>query len=265
MTNNDIKFEVLVSAMHQKDHSLIEKMNIQSDVIVINQCDFEDLTEFNYKGNRIRFFSSSERGVGLSRNTALFNSASDICLFADDDVVYVKGYKKIIIDAFEQNPYADMIVFNVLSSEPDENRPDAIISKRKRLKWYNSLRYGTVQLAIRTNSAKSHDIHFSLLFGGGAKYSSGEDSLFISDFIKKGLKVYSDPAVIGHVTHGESTWFNGYTDKYFIDKGAFYACLSKKFSKLLCFQFVIRHRNLFNKEKSPSKALKLMIEGTKLF
>lgn len=46
--------QVLVSTMHQKDYSIIEKMNINSDAIIINQCDrflFSPLTTLD---NRTR-------------------------------------------------------------------------------------------------------------------------------------------------------------------------------------------------------------------
>ena len=43
--------EVLVAAIHQKDHSLLEKMNIQSDVIVGNQCDRNEIESFEIKAH----------------------------------------------------------------------------------------------------------------------------------------------------------------------------------------------------------------------
>mgnify|MGYP001352875128 CR=1 FL=1 len=100
-----------------------------------------------------------------------------------------------------------------------------------------------------------------MLFGGGAKYSSGEDSLFLAECIRKGLKVYANPRVIGYVKQEESSWFQGYTDKYFIDKGVLYACLSNKWATFLCLQFVIRHRKMFKKEKSWKEAFSLMLKG----
>lgn len=33
--------EVLIATMHQTDYSLPEKMNVESDAVVINQCDEE--------------------------------------------------------------------------------------------------------------------------------------------------------------------------------------------------------------------------------
>lgn len=258
-----MKLQVLVSTMHQTDHSLLKKMNIQSDAIVINQCDINKFEEFEYKGHKIKFLSFNERGVGLSRNTALMRSDGDICIFADDDVTYVNGYKEVILETFAKIPDADVIVFNVIGTNPD--RMPYIIPKQSRVRIFNCLRYGTYRIAVRNESIKKSNIYFSLLFGGGAKYSAGEDSLFMIDCIRKGLKVYASPVVIGEVNHQDSTWFNGYTDKYFMDKGVFYYSMSKRWAWLLCLQFAIRHRNLFKNKKTITEAYKLMIKGIKAF
>lgn len=256
-----MNLNVLVSTMNQNDHSLIKKMNIQSDAIFINQCDKNKFEEFNYKGYNIKMLSFAERGVGLSRNSALMRATGDICLFADDDVKYDDNYKDIIIEAFRKNPRADVIVFNVPSTNPE--REEYIIPKEKRVRFYNCLRYGTFRVAIRTESIRKANIYFSLLFGGGAKYGSGEDSLFLMECIKKGLKIYASPKKIGTVTHNESTWFNGYTDKFFIDKGALFTCLSTRWTKLICLQFIIRHQKMFKGQKDSKEAFKLMIKGIK--
>ncbi len=254
-----MNLQVLVSTMHQKDHSLLDKMNIQSDAIVINQCDRNEIEEFEYKGHTIKFLSFAERGIGLSRNNALMRSTAEICLFADDDIIYEDGYRERIINAFYNNPKADIIVFNALNN--DWERPRYLINKAKRVRYYNCLRYGAVRIAARVDSLKRANVYFSLLFGGGAKYSSGEDSLFLADCIRKGLYVYALPEIICTITQSDSTWFSGYTDQYFINKGVFFACLSKRWAKLLCLQLAIRRRNMFKEDKTVMEAYRLMLEG----
>lgn len=256
-----MKLQVLVSTMNQTDHSLLKKMNIQYGAIIVNQCDRNEFEKFEYNGNKVHFLSFAERGVGLSRNNALMRSTANICLFADDDVTYVYNYKEIVIKAFNEKPEADVIIFNVPSS--NNERLTYKITKHSRVRWYNCLRYGAVKIAVRTEKLKQANIYFSLLFGGGAKYSAGEDSLFIAECIRKGLKIYTNPMVIGYISQEDSSRFKGYTDKYFIDKGVFYYCLSKRWAWLLCLQFALRHRKLYKIDKSVKEAFKLMIAGTK--
>lgn len=257
--------QVLVSTMHQtmSDYTLLDKMNIQSDTIVINQCDITGFNNFKYNGFVISYYSFPELGIGLSRNNALMRATADICLFADDDVTYVEGYKDIVINEYIEHPNADVIIFNVPSINPNRGTP--IIKKWQRLHFYNCLKYGTYQISINTRSIHKANIFFSLLFGGGAKYSCGEDSLFIMDCIKKGLKVYASPRTVGTVSQTESTWFKGYSDKYFIDKGALYAAMTKRWAKLMCLQFCLRHRKMFEKEKTWFEAFSLMLRGIKEF
>lgn len=254
-----MNLEVLVSTMNQSNHSLIHRMNLQSDAIIINQCDKNDYEELKINNNHIRLFSFNERGVGLSRNSALMRATADICLFADDDVVYGDGYKEKIIKAFEENPNADIIVFNVPSENVD--RPEYIISKYRRVRFHNCMRYGTFRIAARVDSIRASNICFSLLFGGGSKYGSGEDTLFLTESLKRGLKIYASPVKIGTVNHNDSTWFKGYTEKFFKDKGALFYSISKPFSSFLCLQLAIRRRKMFKDYKSWGEAFKLMRSG----
>lgn len=111
-----MKVEAFVSTMNQKDHSILEKMNIQTDAIVINQCDRFNYESFSFRDHMVRFYSFSERGVGLSRNSAMMRATGDIGLFADDDLIYVDGYENLLLKVFEEYPEADVIAFIVMYS-----------------------------------------------------------------------------------------------------------------------------------------------------
>ena len=73
-----MEIQVLVAAMNQKDYSLLDKMNIKTDVIVGNQCDENAVSDFEYNGHTVKWLSFCERGVGLNRNNALMR-ASRVC------------------------------------------------------------------------------------------------------------------------------------------------------------------------------------------
>ena len=252
-----MKLEVLVATMNRKQKKLIEEMNIKTDAIIINQTDKVGYDEIIKGDNQIKWFDFDERGVGLSRNNSLMRATADICLFADDDVVYDDDYEEKIISTFKKNPKADVIIFNVPSS--NEDRKGKNIRREKRLRFYNVMRYGTFRIAVRTEKIKEANIYFSLLFGGGAKYSCGEDTLFLIDSLKAGLKIYSSPLEIGTVSHEESTWFKGYTDKFFIDKGVLFNHISPRFQKVLCFQLLYRKRKEFLKNRKFWNTYKKMI------
>jgi glycosyltransferase involved in cell wall biosynthesis len=68
----------------------LDKMNITSECIVINQCK-ENKFE-TYKNFKI--YSYNEIGISNSRNRALEHASGDILLFCDDDVIYDNDYEK---------------------------------------------------------------------------------------------------------------------------------------------------------------------------
>lgn len=45
-----MKVEVLIAAMNQSNFQLLQKMNIQTDAIVGNQCDINEVKKFNWGG-----------------------------------------------------------------------------------------------------------------------------------------------------------------------------------------------------------------------
>ncbi|MCR5754174.1 MAG: glycosyltransferase [Acetatifactor sp.] len=255
-----MKVEVLASVMNTSVEQIAKQMHLQSDAVIINQCDKLDYEEIKYQGNTVRFFSFPDRGIGKSRNEAILRADRDICLFSDEDIVYEDGYEQKIIDEFEKNPDADMILFNV---EIEEARRTYFITERKRVHWYNCGRYGAVSFAVRRDKLLASGVTFSLLFGGGAKYSNGEDSLFLKEFMDKGYHVYTAPVKIGREVAEESSWFYGYNEKFFHDRGVLYYALYGKAASVMALRFLLAHRNNLCRETAVKQANIWMKQGIK--
>ena len=210
-----MKVEVLASVMNASLPETVQHMNLQSDAVIINQCDRLGQEEMQISpGNgRIRFCSFPDRGIGRSRN------------------------------------------------EVEEERRTYHITERKPVRWYNCGRYGAVSFAVRRESLLRSGITFSLLFGGGAKYSNGEDSLFLTEFIKKGCRVYTAPVTIGREEAGESTWFHGYNEKFFHDRGVLYHYLYGWLEWPLALRFLYAHKGTLCTEVSLQQARQWMRDG----
>lgn len=254
--------EVLASVMNSSVKDIAAHMNLDSDAVIINQCDCLAQEETEYKGHRVRFFSFPERGVGRSRNEAILRAEGDICLFADEDIVYEEGYAQAISREFARNPKADMILFNITV---DKERRTYHITERKRVHWYNCGRYGAVSFAVKRSSLLKSGVTFSLLFGGGAKYSNGEDSLFLKEFMDRGYQVYTAPVTIGRECAGDSTWFEGYNEKFFYDRGVLYYCLYGKAARILAWRFLLAHKEVVCREVSLKQAYRWMEKGIRAF
>lgn len=253
-----MRLQVLVSAVNEQVNTLAERMKLETDAIIINQCDCVGYQQYLHEGRLIRCFSMTERGVGLSRNTALMHADKELCLFSDEDIVFYPGYEETVKKAFACNRDADIITFNF---KVDARRATYYNQSEKRIRWYNYGRYPTYAVAARTEALRRANVSFSLLFGGGARYSNGEDSLFLHDCLKKGLHLYTSTAEIGEEVYRESTWFKGYNEKFFTDRGVLYHYLYGRMAKLFSIRFLYTHKEDMLQEISMKEAYKLMKKG----
>ena len=231
-----MNLQVLVATMHQKDLSLLEKMNIRCSAVIANQADGQELLCQSTPYGEVKMITTATRGVGLNRNLALLLAQGDILLFADDDVVYDDGMPQAVLEAFEKLPEADVIVFGL-----NMTKNGAITETRRvktgRLRVYNSMRYGTCRMAVRREALLRGNISFHQMFGGGCPFSAGEDSLFLKNCFDRGLKVYGYDYQLGSCCKDSSTWFVGYNEKYFYDKGVLVRKLFPKSAYLMAFYF----------------------------
>lgn len=257
-----MKIEVLVAAMQQKDLSLHNHMNLKCDVLIANQCDEWRFDEEEFDYGRVRMISSRTRGVGKNRNYAISLAEGDILLFADDDIVYYEEDLKGVKKAFEELPDADVILFEI-----DMTKNGEVFDRRrcnlKKLSWWNSMKFGTCRMAVRKDSILKNSINFSTLFGGGTVYGSGEDSLFLLNCFHAGLRVYSYPYVLGACAKDSSSWFEGFNEKYFHDKGAWLSSAFPKSKHILKWYFITRYRK--KTELSVKDILRQMNEGIRSY
>ena len=156
--------QVLVACMYQQDDSLYKEMNLQTDAILANQCDecsYRLYTEAD--GSRVELISTADRGVGKNRNKALMGASGKYLMCSDQDMIYIDGYERIVEEAFEKCPKADIIVFgleylNRFTPPRKEGR------RFKRVHLWNCMRYGTARVAMRKGAIDKACLSFSTLY-----------------------------------------------------------------------------------------------------
>lgn len=257
-----MNIEVLISTMHEKSIDCYQRFNLKTDALIINQTDHNSYEEKIVDGNKIRMISTTTRGLGVSRNMALLNSTANIVVFCDDDEVFEDDYKDKILEEFEKHPNVDFFVFKTIIYQDGEE----IIKVReeKDLAIYNSLRYGSVHFAFKREVQRRKNIWISTYFGAGTPNGSGEDSIFISDCLRSGMKVRTSDKLIAKVYNDDSSWFEGFNDKFFYDKGKLSKALFPKTYKLYIEQFLRRHKEMTRKIDLKT-ARKLMLAGARDF
>lgn len=234
-------YQLIVSTMNQHDDNLVERMNINSDAIIINQsdnCSFRKI----HKGNSvIKWFDFDERGIGLSRNSGLMRASADIIQFADDDMCFTDSYMKDVIAEYEKHPEADVILFSNKCLNKD--RMPYHVDTFGKVGRLEGVKFGGARITARREKLLYNNVTFSLLFGGGARYGAGEDVTFVQDCIKAGLRVYKSPVVVSVMKQDSSSWFKGYSKKYYRDKGALLAANFPLISRIGVYIQAFKHKS----------------------
>ncbi|MBR2320405.1 MAG: glycosyltransferase [Clostridia bacterium] len=240
-----MKLQVLAVTMHREDLSIAEQMNIRCDALVANQADREETIIRDTDHGRWRMITTTTRGVGRNRNIALEAADGDVLLLADDDVTYRDDMPDQVRQAFADYPQADVLIFGldmVRDGQVFETRSEPV----QRIRIWNAMRYGTCRIAIRREALERTGIRFHESFGGGCPFSAGEDSLFVKSCLDHGLRMYAHPYVLGSCCKDQSSWFTGYNDKYFYDKGVLVRRLFPYTAYLMALYFAVRFKRETN-------------------
>lgn len=217
-----MKIQVLISCMHQKDAEIIHRSNLQTDAVVVNQCDEESVKDINFTNNkgelcRVRFVNTKERGLSRSRNMALKNAWGDICIFCDDDEVLEGDYESVVFQQFEKNPSCSIIAFKLIYNRK------VFADKEKNYNRFTAMSLSSAQLAFNRNAIMNTGVFFDPMLGSGSGNGGGEENKWLFQLLGKGLKAKYVPVLLAEVkSDSQSLWFNGYTDQYLINEGWVY-------------------------------------------
>lgn len=251
-----MKLEILMSCMHQHDDALIRGSRITGDAVVINQCGRDTYDEYPTPNGVARIWSVPDRGLTKSRNMAIARSTADTCLLCDDDEVFVEHYEEKILAAYEQLPQADVIIFKMV------NRPPLFPDKVLELKFPKTTHVSSWQISFRRESLLRTGVRFDELLGAGTGNGAEEELKFMLDCQKAGLKIYYVPTEIASVAQEESTWFGGFTERFFEDRGATTRyILGIGLASLYGVFYAVKKRPLYRGQITPAAALKATFRG----
>ena len=97
----------------------------------------------------------------------------------------------------------------------------------------------------------------NLCFGYIVKYE-------ITNCLKKGLKILAVPVAIAQLHDDRpSTWFQGYNEKFFLDKGVFFARLYGSRAWMIALYHCLKHGKGRYKDWGWKRAWRKMCEGTR--
>ena len=136
-----------------------------------------------------------EQGLARSRNRAIDMASAEICLFTDDDQVQVPDVCDRVAAAFARFPEADIITFM------EKTAPDGVLRKpyprdSRPHSMFSVWRVRTPEIAFRRSRVMETGLYFDSAFGLGSRYISAEEAIFLTDALRKGLKLIFIPEVI---------------------------------------------------------------------
>lgn len=257
-----LNIQVLISCMYQEDTSIIQRTNVKSDVVVVNQCEKKMREEFDFydsdgKKHHAIFISTKERGLSRSRNMAIENSTADICKICDDDEILNDTYVSDILSVYEQFPKLDVILFNF------HGKNDRCFKSQKKISWSQILKSASIQITFRCEKVKNKQIDFDVELGSGTGNGGGEENKFLLDCRKKKLKITTNFKYVTRLNStGKSLWFDGHNEKYFFNLGW---SSRRIFGSFVSFIYIIyyplTHRFLYRNNLSLLFVLRTMFKG----
>ena len=214
------KLQVLVTTMNEQDLSKFNLMNIQTDALFANQADGVNYQKETQKDFCAEMLTTKTKGTSRNRNLEIIHSSAEAeyIMFADDDQIMVDGYEKMVLDAFSEYPKAEAIKF-AIEAVRARRTGKSYTGNFKRANVLSVTGCGVQGLAIKRDVLLKKNIRFNEYFGPGTPYYCGEDTIFLQDLLKKGVKMYLSPVVISQIYENGSTWYEGYTEKYFTVNG----------------------------------------------
>ncbi len=248
--------EILLSCMDQVDDALVHRSYLTGNVVMINQCGREDYREVPTASGCCRIFSTRQRGLTKSRNMAIEKARADICLLCDDDETFVPDYERKILAAYEAVPQADVLIFKMIG------RPPSFPDRCMRLRFPLTMKVSSWQISFRRESLLGKNIRFDELLGAGTGNGAEEELKFLLDCQKAGLRIYYMPVEIAEVKQEASTWFAGFTEAFFENRGATTRyILGAPMAVVYGAYYVLRKRPLYEKTISPGRAMKAILRG----
>lgn len=188
--------EILISTMNRSSLSFLDDMFFNNqgkdyNILIINQTSPDNLLISEIE--KIRVVNTFEKGLPASRNLALKHALGDICLIADDDVIYAKDFEKSILESYQENERAEMITFQMEDDEGNLFRdyPNKTKHDKKSISTANS-----VVISFFLKAVKNKGVKFDEHFGIGSTFQTANEYVFLRNALSANLQIYYQPKVI---------------------------------------------------------------------
>ncbi len=169
-------------------------------LIVVQAAEAPSLPKHLRQRGDLHVLHLEGHGLSRSRNAALDHVATDLMVFADDDMALRSDGLLTLADHLISRPDLSFVAGWREGRLPRHGRragPHA-------LGLSNSGRICAPELIVRRNRVLGCGVRFDETFGKGARHGLGEDYVFVADMLRAGMRGEALPIITG-AHHGPST------------------------------------------------------------
>lgn len=168
---------------------------------------------------QIEILNSKDKGLAKSRNLGLYAATAEICMFADDDVVFFPGFETHLLSAFTQFPNSALIRFQYENEKGvlAKSYPQKAMAN---MPWLEMMNTSSIEMAVNRTKILEENLMFDENFGlGSGVFEMGEEQVFLASMKQDGLQTAFYPQVICRHPQESSTSKLDFKQRYFITGG----------------------------------------------
>lgn len=188
--------QILMSTMFKEDLSFLlsifpHKHFSEYNILVVNQTTPDKILKSEY--DSVTVINSFEKGSPISRNLAIKNATEDICLIADDDIIYEPDFEETILNTFKNHKDAGIVSFEAVIDDrkPYKKYPAYTVHNKKTLTTVHA-----ITIAFRRKQLIAKEALFNPYFGVGSIFGGYTENVFLRGAHAKGIVSYHVPKVI---------------------------------------------------------------------
>jgi len=149
-----------------------------------------------------------------------------------------------------------VIIFKMVNREP--SFPDRVMQ----LRFPQTMKVSSWQISFRREKLLETGVRFDELLGASTGNSAEEELKFLLDCQRSGPRIYYVPVAIAPVAQEASTWFVGFDETFFENRGATTRyILGTPLAVLYAIYHILCKRNMYRDTISPGKALLAISRG----
>lgn len=257
--------EILVATMHRDSLDFLRNMFPEGsfadyNILIVNQTEPDRQLVSVYPN--VRVINSTERGLSNSRNLALQHAIGNLCVIADDDVVFEQGFTQKIVDAYNERPDAALMVFRAAdgNSRLYKNYPQA---KHHPMSQLQRLSVMSIEMVVNLPVVKQSDVWFDSRFGLGSAFTMGEEAIFVNGLYKKGLTILAEPQLIVRHPAEDTHKKVSVNEKYYVQGAVFTKLFGIRWLLWIFIKMAFEIKNKKLSTRQVMAALKAAYNGRK--